>query len=98
MVAPPREAPPPRGAMVPASLRVLGRRRDTADTWTLELETAGVGGALHFRPGQFTMLGAAGRGEVPVSISGDPCTGYSVPSNRAQTRTVDRSLLARTIC
>ena len=55
--------------MVPASVRVIGRRRETADTWTLEL----AGDApMRFRPGQFTMLGAAGRGEVPVSISGDP--------------------------
>ena len=55
--------------MVPAAFRVAGRRRDTADTWTLELEGATP---LEFEPGQFTMLGAPGCGEVPISISGDP--------------------------
>jgi anaerobic sulfite reductase subunit B len=55
--------------MVPAGFRVLSRRQDTADTWTLELEGAGP---LEFEPGQFTMLGAAGCGEVPISISGNP--------------------------
>jgi NAD(P)H-flavin reductase len=58
-----------RGPMVPAAFRVAARRRDTADTWTLELEGPGP---LEFRPGQFTMLGAPGCGEVPISISGDP--------------------------
>ena len=47
----------------------LSRRQETADTWTLELEGTAP---LEFEPGQFTMLGAAGCGEVPISISGDP--------------------------
>ena len=59
----------PRGAMVPLGFHVAARRRDTADTWTLELEGAAP---LAFAPGQFTMLGAPGCGEVPISISGDP--------------------------
>jgi anaerobic sulfite reductase subunit B len=53
--------------MVPATVRVVERRRETADTWTLELEPA-----IPFAPGQFTMLAAGGAGEVPISISGDP--------------------------
>jgi NAD(P)H-flavin reductase len=57
------------GPMVPAPFRVAARRQDTADTWTLLLEGPAP---LPFRPGQFTMLGAAGCGEVPISISGDP--------------------------
>ena len=59
----------PHGAMVPEGFRVTARRQDTADTWTLELEGTTP---LEFQPGQFTMLGAAGCGEVPISISGDP--------------------------
>jgi anaerobic sulfite reductase subunit B len=55
--------------MVPTGFRVLSRRQETADTWTLELEGTEP---LEFEPGQFTMLGAAGCGEVPISISGDP--------------------------
>ncbi len=57
--------------MVPAAYAVVTRRRDTADTWTLELEPC-IGDGLAFAPGQFTMLAVAGTGEVPISISGDP--------------------------
>jgi NAD(P)H-flavin reductase len=56
--------------MVPAPFMVVASRRDTVDTWTLELEPRS-GDPLRFRPGQFTMLSAGGAGEVPISISGD---------------------------
>jgi NAD(P)H-flavin reductase len=59
------------GPMVPAPFAVAGKRRETDDTWTLEL-TGRDGGGLPFAPGQFTMLSAFGAGEVPISISGDP--------------------------
>ena len=59
------------GPMVPDRFEVISRRQDTADTWTLELERSS-GDPLEFAPGQFTMLSAGGRGEVPISISGDP--------------------------
>jgi NAD(P)H-flavin reductase len=52
-----------------AAVEVRAARRDTADTWTLELDPPG--GGLEFEPGQFTMLSALGAGEVPISISGD---------------------------
>ena len=71
MLAPRADAPLPPGPMVPESFVVATRRRDTADTWTLELESAD-GDPLEFEPGQFTMLAAGGAGEVPISISGDP--------------------------
>jgi NAD(P)H-flavin reductase len=58
--------------MVPERFRVTDRRRETADTWTLELAPVDRPGGLPFRPGQFTMLYAFGAGEVPISISGDP--------------------------
>jgi NAD(P)H-flavin reductase len=57
--------------MVPAPFEIVGKRRDTVDTWTLELEPCSKG-ELEFLPGQFTMLSAAGAGEVPISISGNP--------------------------
>jgi NAD(P)H-flavin reductase len=68
----------PLGDMVPAMARVVGRRQETADTWTLELEPR-----LPFQPGQFTMLAANGAGEVPISISGDPDGGRLVHTVRA---------------
>jgi NAD(P)H-flavin reductase len=66
------------GDMVPAVARVVDRRRETADTWTLELEPR-----LEFEPGQFTMLASGGAGEVPISISGDPDGGRLVHTVRA---------------
>lgn len=57
--------------MLPRLFRVERTRRDTPDTFTLELEPV-EGERLRFAAGQFTMLGAWGVGEVPISISGDP--------------------------
>jgi anaerobic sulfite reductase subunit B len=57
-------------AMTPRAFAVARRKRETADTWTLELEPRG-GEPLDLAPGQFTMLYAFGIGEVPISVSGD---------------------------
>jgi NAD(P)H-flavin reductase len=57
--------------MVPEPFVLRSKRRDTEDTWTLELERRD-GAPFEFEPGQFTMLAAGGAGEVPISISGDP--------------------------
>jgi len=54
---------------LPEFFRVRKRRRELADTWTLELEP---GRPFGFLPGQFNMLYVFGVGEVPISISGDP--------------------------
>jgi NAD(P)H-flavin reductase len=56
-------------ASAPEFFRVRRRRRELADTWTLELEP---GRPFGFLPGQFNMLYVFGVGEVPISISGDP--------------------------
>jgi NAD(P)H-flavin reductase len=56
--------------MAPSPFRVARRRRETHDTWTLELEPL-AGARLEPEPGQFTMLYAFGVGEVPISVSGD---------------------------
>jgi NAD(P)H-flavin reductase len=59
--------------MLPVAYRVAAKRRELADTWTLELEPAADGGAEplgEFAPGQFAMLYAFGVGEVPISVSG----------------------------
>jgi len=57
--------------MVPDYFRVTRVRRETADTYTLALKPKG-GGEVRFEPGQFNMLYLLGKGEVPISISGDP--------------------------
>jgi NAD(P)H-flavin reductase len=57
--------------MVPERFRVTDKRREIADTWTLELEPLDRKGGFTFLPGQFNMLYAFGVGEVPISVSGD---------------------------
>ena len=56
-------------AMVPRLFRLVHRRQDTADTFTIQLKPTD-GRPLGFIPGQFTMLSAFGVGEVPISFSG----------------------------
>jgi len=64
------EATTTRGAMTPLPYRVVRKRRENHDNWTLELEPVGEG-IEPIAPGQFTMLYAFGIGEVPISTSGD---------------------------
>src|SRR5580765_5629942 len=56
--------------MAPRLGRVRRRRRDTADTWTLDIDYAEAP-LPPFVPGQFNMLTVYGVGEVPISVSGD---------------------------
>ncbi len=72
MAAPPSAKPllAPRSAMTPRTHRVVSRRRETADTWTLALEPLPGQKLPLFAPGQFGMLYAFGVGEVPISVSG----------------------------
>jgi NAD(P)H-flavin reductase len=64
--------------MIPEVVRVAGARRETADTWTLELEPPPGRDAWTYRPGQFNMLYAFGVGEVPISISGSVRAGAAL--------------------
>ncbi|MBT6096493.1 MAG: FAD/NAD(P)-binding protein, partial [Rhodospirillaceae bacterium] len=59
--------------MTPRPFRIIRRRRELADTFSLELE-AEDGAPFAFSPGQFNMLYVFGAGEVPISISSDPAT------------------------
>ena len=69
MAAWPSAEAPLRGAMTPVPYRVTARTRETADTWTLELDP--LAEPVTPRAGQFDMLYAHGVGEVPISTSGD---------------------------
>ncbi len=51
-------------ALLPASVAVTSRHRETHDTWTLRLD-----GGPQYAPGQFGMLYAFGAGEAPISVS-----------------------------
>jgi NAD(P)H-flavin reductase len=78
--------------MLPVSYVVAEKRRDLADTWTLELEPAGGDGVDAFGPGQFSMLYAFGAGEVPISVSGGGeaggRVGHTIRAVGAATRTL----------
>jgi NAD(P)H-flavin reductase len=54
---------------LPLAYRVAAKRRELADTWTLELEPADGQRLGEFGPGQFAMLYAFGAGEAPISVS-----------------------------
>ena len=58
--------------MVPRPYRVRARRRETRDTWTIDLAPSDDRPCGQFVPGQFHMLYVFGVGEVPISVSGDP--------------------------
>jgi NAD(P)H-flavin reductase len=58
--------------MVPAIFRVEKYRKETHDTYTLELKPASGTGEHRFGAGQFNMLYKFGVGEAAISISGDP--------------------------
>ena len=58
--------------MRPELYRVQRSRKDTSDTFTLDLEPQPGVAPPSFAAGQFNMLYVFGVGEVPISISGDP--------------------------
>lgn len=58
--------------MLTAPFCVRKNRRETADTRTLELVPVGESKMPGWQPGQFMMLYVFGRGEIPISICGDP--------------------------
>jgi NAD(P)H-flavin reductase len=61
-----------RHVMLPALYRIENLRKDTHDTFTVELMPHGDVKGISFSPGQFNMLYVFGVGEIPISISGDP--------------------------
>src|SRR5208282_2542039 len=58
--------------MLPEPYSVRQVLKETADTFTLTLESSNGSGGSAFQPGQFSMLWVFGVGELPISISGDP--------------------------
>jgi NAD(P)H-flavin reductase len=58
--------------MVPELFRIDRLKRETADTFTLELVPVEETTNISFLPGQFNMLYVFGVGEVAISISGNP--------------------------
>ncbi len=78
--------------MTPVVTRVSGVHRETADTWTLELEPPPGEGTWTYRAGQFNMLYAFGIGEVPISISGSAPRGGALQHTVRAVGTVSSAL------
>ena len=79
-----QDAGTPPDVMRPEPYRIRRVRRDTHDTFTLELRPEAGGPRLAYLPGQFNMLYVFGAGEIPVSISGDAAdTSLLVHTTRA---------------
>lgn len=58
--------------MLPKAFRINKFKKETYDTFTLELTSQNGTPEFNFAAGQFNMLYVFGVGEIPISISGDP--------------------------
>lgn len=61
-----------QNSMFPTPFRIQRMKKETHDTFTVELEPMNGTGEFSFAAGQFNMLYVFGVGEAPISISGDP--------------------------
>jgi NAD(P)H-flavin reductase len=80
--------------MAPDPWKIQRIRRETPDTFTLELEPVAGDSAPAFKAGQFNMLYVFGVGEVPISISGDPTRGKSLVHTVRAVGAVTRGMCA----
>lgn len=64
--------------MVPTPYRILRKKRETHDTFTLEIAPADSSYRPTWLPGQFNMLYLFGVGESAISFSGDPADGQKM--------------------
>jgi len=83
------KAPDP---IVPRPFRIQRVRRETEDTFTVELVPVDGAGGTSFVPGQFNMLYLFGVGEIPVSISGDPNEGSKLVHTTRAVGTVTKAM------
>jgi NAD(P)H-flavin reductase len=80
------------GPMQPVPYHIQGFKRETHDTFTLELKAADKVSQPLFSPGQFNMLYVFGAGEVPISISSDPAYPESIKHTTRVVGTVTKAM------
>jgi NAD(P)H-flavin reductase len=80
--------------MTPSPYKVVRTRKETHDTFTMELRPAGSGARKPFAPGQFNMLYVFGAGECAISISGSPAAPQTLLHTTRIVGTVTRALRA----
>jgi len=78
--------------MLPVAYRIAETRRETVDTFTLDLRVADGSAPMRFGPGQFNMIYAFGTGESAISISGDPEDGDRIRHTIREVGTVTSAL------
>lgn len=79
-------------SMLTQPYRIIRVRKETYDTFSLELEPPNGISELSFAPGQFNMLYVFGVGEVPISISGDPTTPKTLVHTTRAVGTVTKAM------
>lgn len=79
-------------AMMPRAFRVVSKRPETSDVFTLRLEPADGRSCFRFEPAQIGMVGMPGVGEVPISFSGHPdgsrCVSVTIREVGAVTKSI----------
>jgi len=83
---------PYKNPILPSPFRIQRMRKDTDDTFTLELSPANGVKEFAFRPGQFNMVYVFGVGEIPISISGDPAKSQILVHTTREVGTVTRAM------
>ncbi|MCB9502072.1 MAG: FAD/NAD(P)-binding protein [Deferribacteres bacterium] len=78
--------------MLPQSFRIERIKNETDDTFTVELQPSKNVMDLSFHAGQFNMLYIYGVGEIPISISGDPCSQDSLVHTTRVVGTVTKAM------
>jgi NAD(P)H-flavin reductase len=78
--------------LVPTPYVMRRIRKETQDTFTLDLEPRDHPGPFRFMPGQFNMLYVFGVGEAAISISGDPGKTETLVHTIREVGTVTRAL------
>ncbi|MBW1961666.1 MAG: FAD/NAD(P)-binding protein [Deltaproteobacteria bacterium] len=81
-------------AMQPIPYRIERFKRETHDTFTIELRPVNGNPQPAFAPGQFNMLYVFGIGEIPISISGDPACPETIKHTTRVVGTVTRAMHA----
>lgn len=83
-----------RSPMRPHPFRVLEIAAEIPGCMTLRVEPDGATGEAAFAPGQFCMIYVFGRGEVPISVSGDPAKSGELTFTVMAVGSVTQSLCA----
>lgn len=82
----------PGNPILPALYQIRRFRRETEDTFTLELESREDASKFTFAPGQFNMVYVFGVGEIPISISGDPTNSKIIVHTTRAVGTVTKAM------